>query len=72
MVAHQEKRDIMNINQQIYCVRLFLEKYADNDTSLGIPFRVAANRFNNIAAEYERLEEENKKLKELLEKACIQ
>ena len=60
----------MNINQQIYCVGLFLEKYANNHIFLGIPFEVAANRFNNIVTEYRRLEEENKKLKKLLEKAC--
>lgn len=60
----------MNINQQITCVKRFLESHSGNEIIWGDCFEVAANRFDNIVAEYKRLEEENKKLKELLEKAC--
>lgn len=60
----------MNINQQITCVRRFLEDHSYNSICWGEPFAIAAKRFNNIIKEYRRLEEENKELKKLLEKGC--
>ena len=60
----------MSIRQKMVAAKYFIATRVGR-VEESIPYEIALRRMEDIIEEYDRLREENKELKELLEKACI-